>query len=80
MIAVEVALKKFSDVGGSAATAAGVTIALDVWIGSPLIERAIAIGLPIKELITHTYPLDKLNEAMEMNVSQQGIKICYVAD
>lgn len=57
MIAVEVALKKFSDVGGSAATAAGVTIALDVWIGSPLIERAIAIGPTVPSEGTAILPL-----------------------
>ncbi len=44
------------------------------------LRQAREMNIPIKELITHTYPLDKLNEAMETNVSQQGIKICYVAD
>ena len=44
------------------------------------LRQAREMNIPIKELITHSYPLDKLNEAMEMNVSQQGIKICYVAD
>ena len=44
------------------------------------LRQAREMKIPIKELITHSYPLDKLNEAMEMNVSQQGIKICYVAD
>ena len=37
------------------------------------------MNIPIKDLITHEFSLDKLNEAMEVNVSQQGIKICYVA-
>jgi len=44
------------------------------------LRQAREMKIPIKELITHSYPLDKLNEAMEMNVSQQGIKICYVAE
>ena len=44
------------------------------------LRQAREMNIPIKELITHTFPLDKLNEAMEVNVSQQGIKICYVAD
>ena len=44
------------------------------------LRQAREMNIPIKELITHSYPLDKLNEAMETNVSQQGIKICYVAD
>jgi L-iditol 2-dehydrogenase len=43
-------------------------------------RRAKGIGLPLEKLITHRYPLDKMNEAMEMNLSQQGIKICYMAD
>ena len=44
------------------------------------LRQAREMNIPIKELITHSYSLDQLNEAMEMNVSQQGIKICYVAD
>ena len=44
------------------------------------LRQAREMNIPIKELITHSYPLDQLNEAMEMNISQQGIKICYVAD
>ena len=44
------------------------------------LRQAREMNIPIKELITHTYPLDKLNEAMEKNISQEGIKICYVAD
>ena len=44
------------------------------------LRQAREMNIPIKELITHTFPLDKLNEAMEVNVSQQGIKICYVPD
>ncbi len=35
--------------------------------------------IPIEDLITHTYPLDQMNEAMETNVAQKGIKICYLA-
>ncbi len=42
------------------------------------LRQAREMNIPIKELITHSYPLDQLNEAMEMNISQQGIKICYV--
>lgn len=43
------------------------------------LRQAREMNIPIKDLITHEFPLDKLNEAMEVNVSQQGIKICYVA-
>ena len=42
------------------------------------LKRAQAIGLPIKELITHRYGLDEMNEAMETNVAQKGLKIVYV--
>ena len=38
------------------------------------------LNIPIKDLITHTYSLEQMNEAMETNVAQKGIKICYVAD
>ena len=44
------------------------------------LRQAREMNIPIKDLITHTFPLDKLNEAMEVNVSQAGIKICYVAE
>ena len=42
------------------------------------LRQAREMNIPIKELITHEFPLDKLNEAMEVNVAQQGIKICFV--
>jgi len=42
------------------------------------LRQAREMNIPIKELITHSFPLDQLNEAMEVNVSQKGIKICYV--
>ncbi len=44
------------------------------------LRQAREMNIPIKDLITHTFPLDKLNEAMEVNVEQKGIKICYVAE
>ena len=43
------------------------------------LRQAREMKIPIEELITHSYSLEQLNEAMEMNVSQQGIKICYKA-
>ena len=42
------------------------------------LKQAREMNIPIKDLITHTYPLDKLNEAMETNLAQKGIKICYI--
>lgn len=44
------------------------------------LRQAREMNIPVTDLITHTFPLDKLNEAMETNVKQEGIKICYVAE
>ncbi len=42
------------------------------------LKRAIAIGLPIKELITHKYPLEQINDAFVTNVKMEGLKIAVV--
>ncbi len=42
------------------------------------LKRANAIGLPIKELITHRYGLEEMNEALETNLAQKGLKIAYI--
>ena len=42
------------------------------------LRRAVGIGLPIEELITHEYSLDQMNEAMDTNMKQLGIKIAYI--
>lgn len=44
------------------------------------LKRAKEIGLPIEELITHRFSLDKMNEAMEVNMKQEGIKVVYIND
>ncbi len=44
------------------------------------LKQAREMKIPIEELITHSFPLDQLNEAMEVNVAQKGIKVCYVAE
>lgn len=44
------------------------------------LQQAREMNIPIKKLITHSFPLDQLNEAMEVNISQKGVKICYVAE
>ncbi len=44
------------------------------------LKQAAEMNIPIEDLITHTFPLDKMNEAMETNVAQAGIKICYLND
>ncbi len=42
------------------------------------LKRAIAIGLPIKDLITHKYPLEKINDAFITNVKMEGLKIAII--
>ena len=42
------------------------------------LKRAKAIGIPVEKLITHRFPLDKINEALETNLSMQGLKIAIV--
>ena len=41
-------------------------------------KRAQAIGLPIKELITHRFPLEEINEALKTNLSMKGLKIAVI--
>lgn len=62
--------------------------AVGSWVYTPqdypitfaFLKRANGIGLPIKKLITHRFPLDKMNEAMETNIRMDGIKVCFVAE
>ena len=42
------------------------------------LKRAQAIGLPLKELITHKYPLEEINEALKTNLSMKGLKIAVI--
>ena len=42
------------------------------------LKRAKAIGIPLDKLITHKYPLDKINEALETNLKMEGLKIAIV--
>lgn len=42
------------------------------------LKRAKGIGLPITELITHKYPLEKINEALQTNLKMEGLKIAIV--
>lgn len=42
------------------------------------LRRAKGLGLPVESLITHRFGLDDLNEAMEVNMKQEGIKIVYI--
>ncbi len=39
------------------------------------LKRAKAIGLPVTDLITDAFPLDKINEAHEFALAQKGLKV-----
>jgi L-iditol 2-dehydrogenase len=39
------------------------------------LQRAERIGLPMESLITHTFPLDQIQEAFDTNIRQEGVKI-----
>ena len=42
------------------------------------LKRSQAIGIPMKELITHKFPLDQINEAMGVNLRQEGFKVAVI--
>lgn len=42
------------------------------------LKRSQAIGIPMKELVTHKFPLDQINEAMGVNLRQEGFKVAIV--
>ena len=42
------------------------------------LRRAKGIGLPVEALITHRFPLEEMNKAMEVNMKQEGIKVVYI--
>ena len=42
------------------------------------LKRAKGIGLPIDELITHTFPLEQINEGHVTNVKMEGLKIAII--
>lgn len=42
------------------------------------LKRAKGIGLPIDKLITHKYPLSKINEAYITNLKMEGLKIAII--
>lgn len=44
------------------------------------LKRANGIGLPMKELITHKFPLDKINDALETNLAMKGLKIAVMVN
>ena len=42
------------------------------------LKRAKGIGLPMDELITHTFPLEEINEAHRTNLRMEGLKIAIL--
>ena len=42
------------------------------------LKRAKAIGIPLEKLITHKFPLEQINEALETNLKMEGLKIAIV--
>jgi len=34
----------------------------------------------VEDLVTHTYPLERLADGMETNIRMDGIKIAYVSE
>jgi len=42
------------------------------------LKRANAIGLPMSKLITHRFPLEEINEALQTNLSMKGLKIAVI--
>jgi threonine dehydrogenase-like Zn-dependent dehydrogenase len=42
------------------------------------IKSAKQIGLPLTDLITHTFPLEQINEAAKANLAMSGLKIAIV--
>lgn len=41
-------------------------------------KRANGIGLPMSKLITHTYPLEEINEGHRTNLKMEGLKIAII--
>ena len=42
------------------------------------LKRAKGIGLPLEKLITHKFPLEQINEALETNLKMDGLKIAII--
>jgi L-iditol 2-dehydrogenase len=42
------------------------------------LKRAKGIGLPLEKLITHRFPLEQINEALQTNLKMEGLKIAII--
>ncbi|MBU8902455.1 MAG: hypothetical protein KOO69_06925 [Victivallales bacterium] len=60
--------------------------AVGSWVYTPqdypitfdFLKRANGIGLSLEKLITHKFPLEKITEALEVNVQMKDIKIAII--
>ena len=43
-----------------------------------MLKEAVKQGLPVGKLVSHKFPLDEINEAMETNIRMDGFKIAIV--
>jgi len=64
--------KEITAVGSWVYTAQEYPIAME------LIAACRRMGIPVEDLITHTFPLEQINEAMETNIAMKGIKLAVV--
>ena len=44
------------------------------------LELAKEMGIPVEKLVTHHYPLEQYVDAMEKNISLEGVKIAIVME
>lgn len=42
------------------------------------LRRAQGIGLPVESLITHRFSLDRIEEAFDINIRQQKLKVAVI--
>ncbi len=62
--------------------------AVGSWVYTPqeypvaiaMLRHMASIGLPIESLVTHRFPLAKINEAMAANIAMEGIKIAVTSE
>ncbi|WP_269522855.1 zinc-dependent alcohol dehydrogenase [Coraliomargarita parva] len=43
------------------------------------LQRAERIGIPVSSLVTHKFPLDQIDEAFQVNLRQEGVKVVVEA-
>lgn len=49
-------------------------------IAIAMIRRLAQTGVPIEDLVTHQFPLEEINKAMQTNIALEGIKIAVVLE